>query len=89
MTETDTLPTETPTPLAEDELRLIDAYRRAANYLPMGDAIVHCTRGLGPRGRALASPQGSRCQRDHRPCLQPGRITTPDAESGRGQNVGP
>jgi len=40
MTETDTLATETPTPLAEDELRLIDAYWRAANYLSVGQIYL-------------------------------------------------
>ena len=40
MTETDTLGSETPTPLAEDELRLIDAYWRAANYLSVGQIYL-------------------------------------------------
>ena len=40
MTETDTLPAETPAPLAEDELRLIDAYWRAANYLSVGQIYL-------------------------------------------------
>ncbi len=40
MTETDTPATETPTPLAEDELRLIDAYWRAANYLSVGQIYL-------------------------------------------------
>ena len=38
MTETDTLATEEPAPLAEDELRLIDAYWRAANYLSVAQS---------------------------------------------------
>ena len=41
MTETDTLGSETPTPLAEDELRLIDAYWRAANYLSVEIGRAH------------------------------------------------
>ncbi len=40
MTETDGLATETPTPLAEDELRLIDAYWRAANYLSVAQIYL-------------------------------------------------
>ena len=40
MTETDTLPAETPAPLAEDELRLIDAYWRAANYLSVAQIYL-------------------------------------------------
>ena len=40
MTETDTLATEEPAPLAEDELRLIDAYWRAANYLSVAQIYL-------------------------------------------------
>ena len=40
MTETDGLATETPTPLTEDELHLMDAYWRAANYLSVAQIYL-------------------------------------------------
>ncbi len=40
MTEPDTLAAEEPAPLAEDELRLIDAYWRAANYLSVAQIYL-------------------------------------------------
>ena len=40
MTETETLAAEEPAPLAEDELRLIDAYWRAANYLSVAQIYL-------------------------------------------------
>ena len=40
MTETDTAALDTPTPLDENELRLIDAYWRAANYLSVAQIYL-------------------------------------------------
>ena len=40
MTETDTPAAETPAPLAGDELRLIDGYWRAANYLSVAQIYL-------------------------------------------------